>query len=73
MDCAVAGNKRQAGDSCLGDDHAIVGIFHSRKSGGFEKHLRVVNTQVKIICLCQSDDQIAERQWKANLACFGEE
>ena len=67
----VARNERQARNSGLGNDETIVGIRQRRKGRGFEEQLDVIDAQIKIVCLGKRNDQVAERQWKANLAGFG--
>jgi len=61
MNFAVARNQRQAGESGLSDDHAIVRISDGRERCGFEKQGCIVNSQIKIISLCERYHEVAKR------------
>lgn len=51
LDLSVAGNKRQAGDSGLGDDQTVIGIPDGCKCCRFEKQVGIVNAQIEIFGL----------------------
>jgi hypothetical protein len=68
----VNGNESQSCYSGLRNHETSVGIPNRRQGCGLEKHLRVVDAQIKIIRLRKRHDQVAERQRKADLTCFGE-